>query len=431
MSAKDSKIQSLKEKPNIARYCVENPHVSWALLILVLIWGYYGYQQMPKSKDPNIPVRIALVSTPWPGHSAMEIEELVTRQVEQNIAQSPFLNDPNDRSFAMQSLTLPSVSFVQVQLAPGTDRDIAFNEIGLNLDSINANLPEGAGPISINSQFGDTAAVMLAIASPKVAEVEINLRAKDIRLAIVRSREGSSGAAKRATLVVPSPLDVDQAVINPVLSLFKAWLGDQQLGSDFELIQGAGFIGLDFIPGSDDAKLLESTSQFLYRRLGAERFYPDAWLPMVVRDPSGTAAALAAVAGDKYSYRQLDDFSDAIAANLQTIPEVSTVLRSGVLNQQIDLSYSQEVLAAYGILPSRIGQVISQRNTTVPGGVLQVEDMNVMLTPSGSFNSEKDIGGVMITRSQDGTPVYLRSLVDIQRGYQSPPPPVDFLHRSQ
>tara|TARA_R110001599_G_C12277354_1_gene663189 strand:+ start:30609 stop:34244 length:3636 start_codon:yes stop_codon:yes gene_type:complete len=421
MSANDKKFESLRDKPNIARYCVENPHVSWALLVLVLVWGYYGYQQMPKSKDPNIPVRIALVSTPWPGHSALEIEELVTRQVEQNIAESPFLNHPNNRSFAMQSLTLPSVSFVQVQLAPGTDRDVAFNEIGLNLDSINKNLPEGAGPISINSQFGDTAAVMLAVASPKVGGVEVELRSRDIRQAIVRTRAGKSNSAARATLVVASPLDVDQGVIDPVLSLFKGWLGGKQLASDFELVQGAGFIGLDFIPHADNAKLLKSTREFLYQRLGAERFYPDAWLPMVVRDPAGTAAALHGVAGDKYSYRQLDNFSDAIAANLQTIPEVSTVLRSGVLNQQINLSYSQDVLAAYSILPARIEQVISQRNTTVPGGVLQVEDMNVMLTPSESFTSEKDIGGVMITRSEDGTPVYLRSLVDIQRGYQSPP----------
>jgi multidrug efflux pump subunit AcrB len=262
---------------------------------------------------------------------------------------------------------------------------------------------------------------MLAVASPKVGAVEIELRAKDIREAISRARQGKNSPAGRATLVVASPLDIDTAVINPGLSLFKAWLQERQLGSDFDLVQGTGFIGLDFIATGDDTQLLASTSDFLYRRLGAERFYPDAWLPMVVRDPAGTAAALARVAGDKYSYRQLDDFSSAIAANLQTVPEVSTVLRSGVLNQQINLSYSQEVLAAYGILPSRIGQVITARNTTVPGGVLQVEDMNVMLTPSGSFSSEQDIGGVMITRSQDGTPVYLRNLMNIDRGYQSPP----------
>ena len=179
--------------------------------------------------------------------------------------------------------------------------------------------------------------------------------------------------------------------------------------------------GLDFVSTANDKRLLKTTQGFLYQRLGAERFFPDAWMPTVVRNPEKTQEALEKVAGDKYSYRQLDDFSSAIAGNLKTIPQVSTVLRSGVLSEQVNLSYSQEVLAAYGILPSRIGQVISQRNTTVPGGILQVEDMNVLFTPSGSFSSEADIGGVILTRSEDGTPVYLRNLVDIQRGYQSPP----------
>lgn len=421
MPSLEEKIQQAKSKPNIARYCVENPHVSWALLIMVLLWGYYGYQMMPKSKDPNIPVRIALVSTPWPGHSAMEIEELVTRQVEQQIAQSQYLNEPSNRTFAIQSLTLPSISMVQVQLAPGTDRDVAFNQIGLALDSINANLPEGAGPISINSAFGDTAAVLLAVASPRAGVVEIKLRAGEIGEAISQIRGNRTVAGERATLVVAAPLDIDPGVMNAGFELFSAWLGAAGLGSDFETLTGPGFIGLDFATTADDATLLASTKDFLYRRMGASRFYPDAWLPMVVRDPADTSTQLSQVVGDKYSYRQLDDFSSTLSGNLQTIPEVSRVLRSGVLNQQIDMTYSQEQLASYGVLPSRIGQIIDARNTTIPGGVMQVEDMNVRLSPSGSFASEQDIGGVILAESADGTPLYLRDLVDIRRGYQSPP----------
>ena len=424
MSPLEEKIQSAQSKPNIARYCVENPHVSWALLIMVLLWGYFGYQMMPKSKDPDIPVRIALVSTPWPGHNAMEIEELITRQVEQKIAESQYLNKPNDRTYAIDSLTLPSISMVRVQLAPGTDRDVAFNQIGLALDSINDDLPAGAGPISINSAFGDTAAVMLAVASPRADPVEIKLRASKIAAAVEESRQGKGGA--RATLVVAAPLDIDTSVMNAGIELFTAWLNEAGLGSDFDTLRGAGFIGLDFATSASDDTLLASTAEFLQQRMGASRFYPDAWLPLVVRDPADTTQRLSDVAGDKYSYRQLDDYSSTLSGNIQTIPEVSRVLRSGVLNQQIELSYSQERLAAYGILPSRIGQIINERNTTVPGGVMQIEDMNVVLSPSGSFTSAGDIGGVMVTESADGTPLYLRDLVNIRRSYQSPPQLLSF-----
>lgn len=43
---------------------------------------------------------------------------------------------------------------------------------------------------------------------------------------------------------------------------------------------------------------------------------------------------------------------------------------------------------------------------------------NVTLDPSGEFKSEKEIGDVLIPTK--GSPVYLRDLVDITRGYESP-----------
>ena len=41
-----------------------------------------------------------------------------------------------------------------------------FDDIKLKLDSVR-DLPEGAGPISFVKDFGDTAALMLTVASPK------------------------------------------------------------------------------------------------------------------------------------------------------------------------------------------------------------------------------------------------------------------------
>ena len=51
---------------NFARLCVENPHLTWVLLIGTVLWGLYGYTHMPQRKDPDIPLKVALVETPWP-----------------------------------------------------------------------------------------------------------------------------------------------------------------------------------------------------------------------------------------------------------------------------------------------------------------------------------------------------------------------------
>src|SRR5262249_37107716 len=142
-----------------------------------------------------------------------------------------------------------------------------------------------------------------------------------------------------------------------------------------------------------------------------------------IHDPRETESKLAAVAGAKYSYRELDDFTALIQRTLQGTPEVSKVDRSGVLAERIYLDYSQQRLAEYGLQPGDLRQALSARNSTIPGGVLEVDNKNVTLDPSGKFESPSAIGDVIVgtAASASSAPVYLRDLVDISRAYESPP----------
>ena len=83
---------------NVARYFVEHRHISWVLLAGVLAWGVGAYQAMPKRKDPDIPVRQVAVVTPWPGQSAERVEQLVTRKIEEKIAQNIRVSEIKSRS---------------------------------------------------------------------------------------------------------------------------------------------------------------------------------------------------------------------------------------------------------------------------------------------------------------------------------------------
>src|SRR4029078_11620604 len=115
------------------------------------------------------------------------------------------------------------------------------------------------------------------------------------------------------------------------------------------------------------------------------------------------------------------DFTDTIEKTLKTIPMVSKVTRSAVLNEKVFLIYSQERLASYNLHPGALGNILNARNITLPGGQLQAEGKNISIDPSGEFKSEKEIGDVLITTSERGAPVYLRDVVDITRSYDSPP----------
>ena len=92
----------------------------------------------------------------------------------------------------IRSMSLPGASFVYVQLSESTeDTSEQFSDINLKLNALNARLPQGAGPIQFQSGFGDTAALMLTVASPPADELEIQIRAQSIEKAIRDARKTS------------------------------------------------------------------------------------------------------------------------------------------------------------------------------------------------------------------------------------------------
>src|ERR1700756_4481607 len=174
---------------NLPRYFVEHPQISWMLLVGVLVWGWFGYKSMPQRKDPDIPVRVALASCQWPGATAQQVEQFVTRPIEDTIAQNKTIHRATPADYGIRSISLPGVAYVYVQLAEGTDIRKQFSDINLKLQDMTSQLPQGAGPISFQSDFGDTTALMLTVASPRADQVEIALRTQAIESAILSSRK--------------------------------------------------------------------------------------------------------------------------------------------------------------------------------------------------------------------------------------------------
>src|SRR5271169_4677209 len=141
------KAENPSSSRNVARFFVNNRQIAWVALFATLAWGVFGYMNMPKRKDPDIPVRIALAITPWPGISADKVEQLVTRKVEQAVT-------GNSKVDRVESTTLDNIKNTQQE----------FQDIGQRLNQV-TDLPDGAGPITWISDFGDTAALMLTVAS--------------------------------------------------------------------------------------------------------------------------------------------------------------------------------------------------------------------------------------------------------------------------
>jgi multidrug efflux pump subunit AcrB len=411
----------IQHEHNTARYFVENRQISWVLLIGMVAMGIYGYVQMPKRKDPNIPVRVASVITQWPGATAQQVEQLVTRPIESTIAENPHIRPPMGADFGIKSLSIPGLSIIQVQLADTVkDSKKEFSDMNLKLNALS--LPQGAGPIKFNSDFGDTAALMLTVASPIEGPTAIAVRANAIKTLIrkVRADTHRRRAGVPVTIVYCYPQSVPQDAVERVLRSFVQEAEQHEILSGMELFHGPGFVIADGFTKLDDPTIYAAGRTFVQTRLHESEIHPDAWPPLLVRDPNQLDALLAANAGNKYTYRELDEFTDLLARALAKSPEVSRVDRSGVLPEQIYLDYSQERLASYGLQPSNLKGILNARNITLPGGALETGSKNILIDPSGEFAAPRDIGNVIVGTSGFGAPVYLRDLVDISSGYQSP-----------
>jgi multidrug efflux pump subunit AcrB len=405
--------QSIERTHNTARFFVETRHVAWVLLVGTMLWGVYGYLSMPQRKDPDIPIRQALVLCSWPGASADKIEQLVTRRIEEEIS-------GNVNVEKVESNTRTGVTAVYITLVPKLpDTGKEFDDIKLKLDTID-DLPDGAGPIVFIKDFGDVAALMLTVASPPIGEAELALRAQAVRSAIntARAQAGASHGA-RVAFVHGLPGSVPGDVVRRPIRLFVEQAVADGMLHDPRGIEGPGFVGIDAASDKEDATLQAYAETFIQERLRASEFHPDAWPGVVIRDPAQAESRLAAVAGDKYSYRELDEYTDLVMRTLKGLPMVSKVTRTGLLEERVFLEYSQERLAAYGVKVGALDQVLSDRNITVPGGMLEVGDKKLTVDPSGEFKNEREIGDVLLPAA-NGASVYLRDIVSVGRGYESP-----------
>jgi multidrug efflux pump subunit AcrB len=405
---------------NTARYFTETRHVAWVMLAFTLLWGIYGYTSMPQRKDPDIPVRAAAVMAYWPGASPDKVEQLLARRIEEKIAE-------NAKVDKITSNVRTGVAVIIVELQkevsePGKQ----FDDIKLKLDAL-TDLPQGSR-IHFMKDFGDTSTLLLAVASPRVSAVEIALRSRAIREALEKARPDAAPGS-RVAVVAGFPKTLSPRIIRPTAEMFGRYAVEAGAMSDTVYLEGPGFVAIDGASSWDDARVVALAREFVATRLHSSEIHPDAWQPFIIRDPREIEARLAAAAGDKYSYRELKDYADLMKRTLLRVPLVAKVDVAGVLPEQVYLDYSQERLASYGVKTASLSDLLAARNTTVPGGVLEVGDKNMRIDPSGEFKSEGEIGDVLVPVGRGS--LYLRDVAEVVRGYQSPARYLNFFtHRA-
>jgi len=391
---------------NISRFFIENRQISWVLFLAVFAWGTWAYQAMPKRKDPDIPVRQVAVITPWAGQSAERVEQLVTRKIEEKLAQNIRLSEVKSISRAGLSVVYAEVDDRVVDTAK------EFDDFKVKLDSI-TDLPEGAGPIQYIKEFGETSALMLTVASQPATDAQVQLLATNISKAMPPRNSGID-------VVICNSSGIDPSFLLHAAELLRTQIQKRGLSTDLAIAEGPSFVSIH-LKGIQSGTNWSDQIQQLWEGMPQRAdVHPDIWDPIIIAPSVNMEEALHRGAGPKYSYRELDDFTDRIEKAIKVAPEVSRVTRVGVLEEQIEVQASRTRLAAFGVPPPALPGIVQNRNTTFAAGTLSLGGRDLELQQTGEFRTLADVNNVVLTQAENGTPLYLRNLATARRGYQHP-----------
>ena len=397
-----SDYQKLDAVHNTSRYFVEYRQVAWAALFGVLVWGIFGYLNMPQRKDPEIPVRETLVIARWPGQPADRIEELLTRKVEERIAQ-------NSKVTELRSVTKEGAAFVYAKLDEKVDNTASeLDDIRLKLDAMQ--LPDGAAPLELVKDFGDTATLMLTVASPTLDARDRAIRVKELEDAM---RDG------RVAIVWPHARTLEPAVLRELVDRVGRWLAEEGYVRDVQPRDGSGFTAVDAIALKSRAEIVARLEAIERERLHVAELHPDIWSPLVMEKKQDVAGAIAQIEGAKYTYRELDRYTEQIEKALKALEPVARVSRSGALGEQVQLVYSQERWGAYHLPLDQLRQALSARSGATMGTAVETEGRKVAVVPQADFTNEQQLRDVLVPVS-GGQSLYLRDLAKVERGYETP-----------
>jgi len=122
---------------SLARFSVGRPVFTTMATLIVVIVGGVALRRLPIDLMPDVADPTLTVRTEYENAAPEEVEELITRQVEQAVAAVPGVQE-------LTSVSAEGRSDVRVTFAWGSDLDVAANDIRDRIDRIADDLPEEA-----------------------------------------------------------------------------------------------------------------------------------------------------------------------------------------------------------------------------------------------------------------------------------------------
>ena len=126
--------QNIQRKFKPVYMALKNKTTVYILTLMLVFFGLFSYNQMPRESFPEIVIPTIFVQTIYPGNSPVDIENLITRPIEKELKGMDGVKKISSASFQ-------DVSTIVVEFNTNVDIDQALQDTKDNVDKANSELP--------------------------------------------------------------------------------------------------------------------------------------------------------------------------------------------------------------------------------------------------------------------------------------------------
>ncbi len=162
---------------DIAKFSIDKKVITWLIVVLFTIGGALSFVNLGRLEDPEFTIKEAMVFTPYPGATAMEVEEEVTDKVEIAIQELQYIKELKSKSY-------PGMSEITVKIKDkykSADLPQIWDELRRKVNDVQGDLPPGTRPSIVNDDFGDVYGIFYALTGDGYSYRELKEFAKYLR----------------------------------------------------------------------------------------------------------------------------------------------------------------------------------------------------------------------------------------------------------
>lgn len=209
----------------VSAWAIRNPLIVTVLILTLTVAGLVSYFRLPIKQQPNVEFPIVVVSVTQRGAAPSEMEDQVTRPVENGLSGIAGLRH------VTSNVTL-GVSTTTAEFEIGSDMQKAVDDVRTAVDQARAILPQGIDPPSVKrADISAAPIITYAVSAPDMSAVDLSWFVDDTVTRAVQAAHGVAqvtriGGVDREVNVLLDPdrmrtFGVTAAAVNGALAAFN------------------------------------------------------------------------------------------------------------------------------------------------------------------------------------------------------------------